>query len=739
MDSIKKRKVYLCKTYDDARTFIEKCKEQGFTWTNGNEIDGNIFWDKYKAKTCYKTNLGKISVASIDDVEGRDVVTYSSMGALSYSNIVKRKVDFVWLIGLLVKKGFKPKNKDGNIVDVPLYSVFTADVFDLQVFADGCVVCATDDKGVFLATKGYADNHSITYDLYEKNDFIGEIVKVRTLGGTYVIEGINNGRFDVLEESGIHYTIDMPDVLPQGKKCNTIDMKKGSIWEDGTNQYFITEDSSGMFFTCKYYTDRSNSITGARACPSTIPAIKSFVQVQATTTDVAVGKMFRLKDSRDIFKVVEKYDGFVLCTSISGIYYTAGYSYVISNDAVGVVIDETSIYNPPTPTGETIIESKTVRDELIEDIGEVLDGSGYSDWSHDAVGEIVDKWSVEKFRLADLFRKSPNWDEDNLCIKIEANETNEIDGAKVRELISHIYWALGCRPWTEKVGLARDCLYSIKNRVTTNTVNENIKQRIKDLFAYADMKISCNVGMKIHKLVRDIIVKCGVEYEGFERDFAKLADACSETPRDIIYTISINPIDFLYMSNGVSWSSCHYIESGNGDKCYQAGTISYALDDCSFIFSKVYKADVNGQKLALVPKVNRQVFMYSDIAILQSRLYPDCNRTDYSKKIWGIVKKAIDECKGQEIAYNDVMTSNIKEFFVSNKNSAQYPDYEYSYYNIVIHKTTDLDKYAIIAPTMIGRPSICVHCGRTKTGFRSDLRCETCYDNYYDGEVEEDY
>ena len=165
MDSIKKRKVYLCKTYDDARTFIEKCKEQGFTWKNGNEIDGNIFWDKYKAKTCYKTNLGKISVTSIDDVDGRDVVTYSSMGALSYSNIVKRKSDFVWLIGLLSKKGFKPKNKDGNIVDVPLYSVFSADVFDLQVFADGCVVCATDDKGVFLATKGYADNHSITYDL----------------------------------------------------------------------------------------------------------------------------------------------------------------------------------------------------------------------------------------------------------------------------------------------------------------------------------------------------------------------------------------------------------------------------------------------------------------------------------------------------------------------------------------------------------------------------------------------
>lgn len=737
MDSIKKRKVYLCKTYDDARTFIEKCKEQGFTWKNGNEIDGNIFWDKYKAKTCYKTNLGKISVTSIDDVDGRDVVTYSSMGALSYSNIVKRKVDFVWLIGLLLKKGFKPKNKDGNIVDVPLYSVFSADVFDLPVFADGCVVCATDDKGVFLATKGYADNHSITYDLYEKNDFIGEIVKVRSWGGTYVIEGISNDRFGVLGDDGVRNSVPISDVLPQGKKCNTVDMKKGSIWQDGDNVYFITEDSNGLFFSCKYYTCRGNSIAGAKACPFIIPAIKSFTQLQPTFSDIAVGKMFRLKGSRDIFKVVEKYDDFVLCTSISGNYYTAGYSYAISNDAVGAVIDETNIYEPPTPTGETIIESTDVRSELIEDIGEVLDKSGYSDWSHDAVGKIVDKWSVEKFRLAELFRKSPNWDEDNLCIKIEATETNEIDGARIRNLIYNIYCGVdNLTSYTEKRGLAKDCLCSIKNRITTNTVNEMIKQRIKESFELYDMKISCNVGMKIHKLVRDIVVKCGVEYEGFERDFARLADACSETPRDIIYTISINPIDFLYMSNGVSWSSCHYIDAGNSDKCYQAGTISYALDGCSFIFSKIYKADVKGQKLALVPKVNRQVFMYSDIAILQSRLYPDCNRTDYSKKIWGIVKKSIDECKGQETAYNDVATSNIKEFFVSYKDSAQYPDYEYSYYNIVIHKTTDLDKYAIITPTLIGRHSICVNCGEEKTGFRSDLRCQTCYDGY---DEEEDY
>lgn len=734
MDSIKKRKVYLCKTYDDARTFIEKCKEQGFTWKNGNYIDGNIFWDKYKAKTCYKTNLGKISVTSIDDVEGRDVVTYSSMGALSYSNIVKRKSDFVWLIGLLLKKGFKPKNKDGNIVDVPLYSVFTADVFDLQVFADGCVVCATDDKGVFLATKGYADNHSITYDLYEKNDFVGEIVKVRNWGGTYVIERVSNDRFDVLEESGVRNSVLISDVLPQGKKCNTVDMKKGSIWKDSTNVYFITEDSNGMFFTCKYYTNIGGNSTAGSKSSVIIPATKSFVQVRATTTDVEVGKMFRHKNSRDIFKVVEKYDDFVLCTSTLGIFFTTGYSYAVPNDEVGTIIDEMNIYEPPAPTGETIIESQIVRDELIEDIGEVLDERGYSDWTPDAVGKIVDEWSVEKFRLAELFRKSPNWDEDNLCIKIEANETNEIDGAKIRGFISNIYWSVDDLPYTPKISLAKDCLSSIKNRITTNTVNENIKQRIKDLFAFTDMKISCNVGMKIHKLVRDIVVKCGAEYEGFERDFAKLADACSETPRDIIYTISINPIDFLYMSNGVSWSSCHFIDSGNGDKCYQAGTISYALDGCSFIFSKIYKADVNGQKLALVPKVNRQVFMYSDIAILQSRLYPDCNRTDYSKKIWGIVKKAIDECKGEETAYNDVATSAIREFFISCKDSAQYPDYEYSYYNIVIHKTTDLDKYDLITPTAIGKPSICVNCGRTKTGFRSDLRCQTCYDNYYDEE-----
>lgn len=735
MDSIKKRKVYLCKTYDDARTFIEKCKEQGFTWKNGNEIDGNIFWDKHKAKTCYKTNLGKISVTSIDDVEGRDVVTYSSMGALSYSNIVKRKSDFAWLIGLLLKKGFKPKNKDGNIVDVPLDSVFSSDVFDLQVFADGCVVCATDDKGVFLATKGYADNHSITYDLYEKNDFIGEIVKVRSWNGTYAIESISNDRFDVLGEDGVRNSVPICNVFPQGKKCNTLDMKKGSIWGDGNSKYFITEDSNGVFFTCKYISSSVSSIAGENSDRCKIPAIKNLTRIEQPTTDVCVGKMFKAKDDHSIFKVVEKYDDFVLCTAITSRYYSVGHPYAVANDFVGIIIDETNIYEPPTPTGETIIESDDVRDDLIDGIAEVLEESGYLDWSHDAIGKIVDKWSVEKFNLAELFRKHPSWDEDNLCIKIETTETNDINATLIKRQLATIYTNIRCYADNVKYkNLAICCLESIGYRITDNCVNNSIRTVIKDNYEREDLKISCNVGMKIHKLVRDILTKCEIKYSSLERDYAKLADACSITQRDVVYTISINPIDFLYMSNGVSWSSCHFIESGNGDKCYQAGTISYALDGCSFIFSKLYKADVNGHKLAIVPKVNRQVFMYSDIAILQSRLYPDCDKTDYSKKIWGIVKKAIDECKGQEINYNDVGNGNLRSLFISHKDSAQYPDYEYSYYNIVVHKTEDADKYAIINPTKIGRPSICVSCGKTKTGFRSDLRCQKCYDNYYDGE-----
>jgi hypothetical protein len=737
MDNIKKRKVYHCKTYDDARTFIEKCKEQGFTWKNGNEIDGNIFWDKYKAKTCYKTNLGKISVTNIDDIDGRDVLVYSSMGALSASNIVNRKIDFVWLIGLLSKKGFKPKNKNGDIIDIALASIFSPDMFDLQVFSDGCVVCSTADKGVFLATKDYADKHKIEYGTYEKNDYVGEIVKIRSIGGLYAIESIgDDGRFNVVDETGSTLTTSINDIIPQDKKCNTVDMKKGSIWCEDYTKYFITEDSNGFFFTCKFSSPLSDSIAGENSTNRKIPAIRSFTRVEQSATDICVDEVFRTKDGDNIFKVIEKYDDFVLCTTISGRYCSVGSTYAITNDYVGIVIDETNIYEPPTPTGETIIESGDVRDGLINDISEVLEERGYSDWSYDAIGKIVDKWSVEKFNLAKLFRKHPSWDEDNLCIKIETTETNDINAGNIKNILATLYGNIQYYADSVKYkSLAMQCIQSIKYRITDNCVNNSIKTIIKDCFEVAGLRISCNEGMKIHKLVRDILTKCEIKYSTLERDYAKLADACSITQRDVIYTISINPIDFLHMSNGVSWSSCHYIESGNGDKCYQAGTISYALDGCSFIFSKIYKADVDGQKLAIVPKVNRQVFMYSDIAILQSRLYPDCNKTDYSKKIWGIVKKAIDECKGQEINYKDIGNENLRSLFVTYKNSAQYPDYEYSYYNIIVHKTDDADKYAIINPTKIGRPSICVSCGKTKTtGFRSDLRCQTCYDNYYDEE-----
>ena len=78
----------------------------------------------------------------------------------------------------------------------------------------------------------------------------------------------------------------------------------------------------------------------------------------------------------------------------------------------------------------------------------------------------------------------------------------------------------------------------------------------------------------------------------------------------------MNPVDFLLMSNGNSWHSCHYIgdypdEAG----CFSSGTIAYMMGEDSFIVSVIDK-EWPDDNLAFAPKINRQVFGYRDYQLL---------------------------------------------------------------------------------------------------------------------------
>ena len=95
--------------------------------------------------------------------------------------------------------------------------------------------------------------------------------------------------------------------------------------------------------------------------------------------------------------------------------------------------------------------------------------------------------------------------------------------------------------------------------------------------------------------------------------------------------LSVNPLDYLTMSFGNSWASCHTIDKQNKREMpnsyqgmYSSGTISYMLDSPSMVFYTV-DASYDGNDFWHEPKINRQMYHWGEDKLIQGRLYPQDN------------------------------------------------------------------------------------------------------------------
>lgn len=104
----------------------------------------------------------------------------------------------------------------------------------------------------------------------------------------------------------------------------------------------------------------------------------------------------------------------------------------------------------------------------------------------------------------------------------------------------------------------------------------------------------------------------------YDKLFAQYSDLVSILKRKMNFIISLNPLDYLTMSVGVSWNSCHHIRTGS----YKGGCMSYMLDATSMITFVVN--DIDGP-IHEIPKLYRQMYHYKDNLFVQNRLYPQGN------------------------------------------------------------------------------------------------------------------
>lgn len=293
-----------------------------------------------------------------------------------------------------------------------------------------------------------------------------------------------------------------------------------------------------------------------------------------------------------------------------------------------------------------------VKESIVNEMGNVLGDRDYP-YSDYAINRIVDEWAERKRDLIELFSKHPNWNEKKMLIQFDTDIERNFDVDQVFRFanyllrkykekhvgqfltweskimrISGVIKSINCQFFNENADLL-----SVLPKI--NEINENYKIR-------PNMKCSKAIG----KICRE---EGWDQFEDFNKEYAKFCDALNPLKIRRHTVISLNPLDFLLMSNGNSWSSCHDIGTFFADMgFYSSGTISYMLDENSFVFYTV-DSSYCGENIELQPKIQRQIFGYNNGYLAQSRLYPGSNDNgakETYENIRFVVQKVITDCLG---------------------------------------------------------------------------------------------
>ena len=376
------------------------------------------------------------------------------------------------------------------------------------------------------------------------------------------------------------------------------------------------------------------------------------------------------------------------------------------------------------------------------------------DGTHDTVGvrKNVEVWFKNKQPQMNLFRKHPYWNEEAKAIVFIQDELRTVDYYKAYHLLAeignYICRKFGDEDWS---GLHLGIYYALMemndcDAKAESTISEEFitrfRNNVRDCDIPDNIQRMLKVGTKITKFTRkcftqwkrpngDIIdvttlvddhEACDRNYNSFDKLYAKFADALSELVIKKITLVSLHFCDFMLMSNGNSWSSCHYINSHNifhedsassYSGCYKQGCLSYALDKPSFLLYTLPNT-YEGEEYYRQPKINRMCCQYEEGFLVTGKCYPD-NKTERItryRQILQLVMSTLEEMPNLWTFSRN--TERIKSFVETDEDSAHYRDYESSGQKPTIsmckHRI-DLDHVMTI-----GHKAYCVHCGTSLDG-----------------------
>ena len=370
------------------------------------------------------------------------------------------------------------------------------------------------------------------------------------------------------------------------------------------------------------------------------------------------------------------------------------------------------------------------RKGLLAQMKDVLYDYDY-DYETYALEKIIDKWAENKADLIEAFKKHPNYLEGKFMIAFDADFDREINK---EQSVIFSRWLMSIYDdikdeFPEAVikgieksfeNLKRNAFISpienpykfpayledfiiYLNKYASRTLEEGVAREldkeIPDAHIHANEKMS--------RAVNKICTYLGFsKHPDYNKEFAKYADSLSPLKIKRHTILSINPIDYLLMSNGNSWNSCHDIYEGGG--CYSSGTISYMLDGTSMVFYTV-DSSYNGTDYYSLPKINRQMYHFGEEKMVQGRLYPqsnDCGAKDAYDAYRAIVQKIVSELFGFPNRWKVSRgTSNVTQY--TSSYGTHYRDYCH-FDQCTLSRVRDSENESSIE---IGHAPICISCG----------------------------
>lgn len=363
------------------------------------------------------------------------------------------------------------------------------------------------------------------------------------------------------------------------------------------------------------------------------------------------------------------------------------------------------------------------RNYLLNSMEELLIEYDY-EYSTSALNDIIDEWVRQKAGLIEAFKKHPNYLEGKFMIAFDADYERKVEKAASHDFSRWIRLTAtmerGEQFPAEVIAKTKDGewlpqpmfdFFYWLPRYAERVLSEDTTKIINEAFP----TIRAHVGQKTSRVVNKICQYLGFDkVDGYNREFAKYADSLSPMIIKRHTILSINPLDYLTMSFGNSWASCHTIDKenkrhmpNNYSGCYSSGTVSYMLDQTSMVFYTV-DASYNGDEYWGQPKINRQMFHYGQDKLIQARLYPQDNDGDdaayvpYRNIVQGIMSTILDF---PNLWVLNKGTEAVSKYICHN--GTNYPDY-YHFHNVSVSRIKGNDNEERMT---IGAKPICIECG----------------------------